>query len=66
MRYAIRSLRRNAGFAFGVLLILIVGIGTNTVIFSVIKAVLLTPLPYPELDRPGDALAARFAEGTQP
>jgi len=50
-RHAIRTPRRGAGFAFGVLLILIVGIGANTVIFSVIKAVLLTPLPYPEPDR---------------
>ena len=50
-RYAIRTLQRNPGFAFGVLLVLIVGIGANTVIFSVIKAVLLTPLPYPDPDR---------------
>src|SRR5437667_12695402 len=50
-RHAIRTPRRGAGFAFVVLLVLIVGIGANTVIFSVIKAVLLAPLPYPEPDR---------------
>src|SRR5438034_11058047 len=50
-RYAIRTHQRNPGFAFGVLLVLIVGIGANTVIFSVINAVLLTPLPYPDPDR---------------
>jgi putative ABC transport system permease protein len=47
-KYALRSLWRHPTFTAVALLTLVLGIGTNTAIFSVIKAVLLNQLPYPE------------------
>jgi putative ABC transport system permease protein len=50
-RFAGRSLRRRLSFTAVVLLTLTLGVGANTSIFSVVKAVLLDPLPYVEASR---------------
>ncbi len=51
LRHAIRGLRATPSFTVGALLVLALGTGATTAIFSVVDAVALRPLPFPEPDR---------------
>jgi len=51
VRYALRTLSKNAGFAAVVVLILAIGIGATTALFSTINTALLSGLPYQQPDR---------------
>ena len=65
LKFALRQLRKSPGFTVVVVLTLGVGIGINVAMYSIIHAVLLSELPFPEADRLV-AISETWADGISP
>ncbi len=65
LRFALRSLRRSLGFTVVVVAVLALGIGVNTMIFSMVYGCLFRPWPMPEFDRVMTVLEANKAKDVQ-
>jgi putative ABC transport system permease protein len=64
LRYALRQLRRAPAFAAAAIVTLALGIGANTAVFSVVNAVVLRPLPFPDSHRLVSVLVRSTQGGT--
>src|SRR3569833_4640711 len=62
-RFALRQLLRNPGFTVTVILTLALSIGANTAVFSIVNALILKSLPYPQPERMGTLF--QRTEGTR-
>ena len=65
LRFAIRGLLRRPAFTIVAALTLALGIGANTAIFSVVNALLIRPLPYPDADRMVMIFGTQGTQGQQ-
>ena len=59
LRYALRTLLRTPGFSFVAIVVMAIGIGASVALFTVVRSVLLRPLPFPHPDR----LVALYSQG---
>ncbi len=66
LRFAARSLAKSPGFALAAVLTLALGIGANTAVFSLVRGVLLRPLPFPRPERLVAVHEANLEKSTEP